>query len=99
MIVRQTVAFQTWHEGLRDRQAARIIAARMLRLENGLMGRTRSLGFALSELKIDCGPGYRLYFTVRDTELVWLLYGGDKSTQQRDIETARYLLQFLEVNN
>lgn len=96
MIVEQTVVFRTWHEGLRDRQAARIIAARMRRLEQGLLGNTRSLGSALSELKIDYGPGYRLYFTMRGTELVWLLCGGDKSTQRRDIDNARDLLGLME---
>lgn len=96
MIVEQTVVFRTWHEGLRDRQAAQIIAARMRRLEHGLLGNTRSLGSGLSELKIDYGPGYRLYFTMRGAELVWLLYGGDKSSQQRDIDRAREVLRLME---
>lgn len=68
----------------------------MRRLEHGLLGDTRSLGSALSELKIDYGPGYRLYYAMRGAELIWLLCGGDKHTQQRDIERARQLLLLVE---
>jgi putative addiction module killer protein len=73
---------------LRDRQAQRRIDVRIFRLANGNAGQHRALTGGVIEMKIDFGPGYRVYFTQRGTELVLLLIGGDKATQQRDIETA-----------
>ena len=84
--------FKQWHDRLRDPRAQTRIAARLRRAGEGNFGQTRSLGAGLSEMKIDEGPGYRLYFTIDHGRLVFLC-GGDKRTQDRDIERARYLRQ------
>ena len=76
---------------LKGISARQIISKRMKRLADGKFGASRSLGHGLSELKIDFGPGYRLYFTRRGDTIVWLLCGGDKSTQAADIALARHL--------
>ena len=81
--------FDGWLEKLKDVQARKIIARRMNRLAEGHFGMTRNLGGGVSELKIDFGPGYRLYYTQRSATVVWLLCGGDKSTQDADIALAR----------
>jgi putative addiction module killer protein len=80
--------FDTWIENLRDRQARQRIAARLTRLQAGNPGDAKSVGEGVSELKIDYGPGYRIYFTRRGPLLILLLCGGDKSTQAKDIERA-----------
>lgn len=89
--LRQTLAFKKWFEGLRDREAQRRIAMRIVRLEGGLFGDTKSVGEGVGELRIDFGPGYRIYFARRGTSIVLLLCGGDKSSQQSDIATAKAL--------
>jgi putative addiction module killer protein len=86
--VRQTAAFETWLENLADRGAVRRIAQRISRLESGLLGDVKPVGDGVSELRVDYGPGYRLYFLQRGRTLVLLLCGGDKQTQRRDIRTA-----------
>lgn len=63
--VKQTVGFSAWHIGLRDLRAKVAIARRIEQAENGNLGKTRSVGSGVSEMKIDLGPGYRVYFTVR----------------------------------
>jgi putative addiction module killer protein len=88
MIIRQTERFAAWFEGLRDRQAARRIQMRIDRLAAGNPGQHRVLSGGVVEMKIDDGPGYRVYFTQRGIEIVVLLCGGDKRTQQADIKTA-----------
>ena len=88
MIIRQTERFAAWFEGLRDRQAARRIQMRIDRLAAGNPGQHRVLSGGVVEMKIDHGPGYRVYFTQRGIEIVVLLCGGDKRTQQADIKTA-----------
>jgi len=87
----RTTRFDHWLEKLKDVSARQIITKRMRRLADGNFGASRSLGHGLSELKIDFGPGYRLYFTRRGDTIVWLLCGGDKSTQAADIALARHL--------
>lgn len=89
----QSETFRKWLNGLRDRQARAFITARLLRLANGLMGDTSSLGDGVSELRIHFGPGYRLYFVQSGVSLIFLLCGGDKSSQARDIRHARQLAQ------
>ena len=86
--VRQTEAFSKWLRELRDRQARARIQTRIDRLQLGLTGDVRSVGEGVSELRIDYGPGYRVYFVQRGRKLVILLAGGDKRTQDRDIKTA-----------
>ena len=76
---------------LRDSRAKALIAARIFRLANGLTGDVKPVGQGISELRIHHGPGYRVYFKQRGNELVILLCGGDKSTQQNDIDTAQRL--------
>lgn len=85
----QTTRFEAWHTGLRDRRAVGIVTARIARIEAGNFGDCKSVGDKVSELRINYGPGYRLYFTIKDAELVILLIGGDKGSQDRDIELAK----------
>jgi putative addiction module killer protein len=85
----QTVAYQRWENGLRDERGRAAIAARISRLAYGLAGDMKSVGGGVSELRIHYGPGYRVYFTRREEEIVLLLCGGDKSSQNRDIERAK----------
>jgi putative addiction module killer protein len=87
--VRQTEAFAAWFSALRDRQAKARIAARIDRLALGNPGDVRPVGEGVSELRIDYGPGYRVYFVQRGTTLVVLLAGGDKRSRSRDIAAAR----------
>jgi putative addiction module killer protein len=89
--VRQTALFRDWHQNLRDRRAAARITARILRVAEGNLGDVKAVGESVSELRLDFGPGYRLYFTQRGPAILLLLCGGDKSTQARDIETAQRL--------
>lgn len=86
--VRQTRVFSAWLADLRDIQAKARINARIRRLSLGNPGQVRMLSGGVAELKIDYGPGYRVYYTQRGQELVILLCGGDKRTQDRDIERA-----------
>ena len=88
MRVRMTTVYRDWINGLRDQLARARIQVRVDRLVHGNRGSHRALREGVSELKIDIGPGYRVYFTERDRELIILLAGGDKSTQRRDIERA-----------
>jgi putative addiction module killer protein len=77
--------------GLRDLVAKVAIDQRIEQAENGNLGKTRSVGSGVSEMKIELGPGYRVYFTVRGREVILLLAGGDKSTQRADIRRAHAL--------
>ena len=95
MQVRQTTQFLRWIEGLRDQRAVTKIRIRIARLESGNFGDVKFFG-SVGELRIDYGPGYRVYFVARGQALVILLCGGDKSTQPRDIERARALAAELE---
>ena len=89
-----------WLHRLRDRQAHAHVLARLDRLENENFGQCRALQSGVWELKIDHGPGYRVYFGERDSTIVLLLCGGDKSTQDRDIRKAKeYWIEFRSRNN
>ncbi len=94
--VRQTEAFRTWFDSLRDRLAQKHILLRIGRLERGNFGDVRPVGDGLSELRIFHGPGYRLYLAQRGSEVVILLCGGDKSSQARDIARAKQLVADME---
>ncbi|MCI8367866.1 MAG: type II toxin-antitoxin system RelE/ParE family toxin [Eggerthellaceae bacterium] len=84
-----TKTFRRWLEKLKDFGARAAILRRLDRyIATGNLGDYKAVGSGVSEMRIDFGPGYRLYFTRRDGELVLLLVGGDKSSQQRDIEKA-----------
>jgi len=92
-LIQQTQAFAKWHKSLRDLRAKLAIARRIDRARVGNLGDVKSVGEGVSELRIDVGAGYRVYFTVRNGVVVVLLAGGNKSTQQADIKRARQLAQ------
>jgi putative addiction module killer protein len=93
--IRKTQAFAQWLDGLRDLNGRARIQVRIERLAAGLLGDVKPIGEGVSELRIDCGPGYRVYFTRRGREIIVLLAGGDKSTQTRDVKTALLLARNL----
>ncbi len=86
--VRKTEVFVRWLDGLRDIQARARVQARIERLATGNPGDVEPVGAGVSELRINYGPGYRVYFKKRGRELIILLAGGDKSTQAKDIKAA-----------
>ena len=86
--IRQTDVFIAWFAKLRDREARARITARIRRLSLGNPGDVKSVGSGVSEMRIDYGPGYRVYFVARGNTVVILLCGGDKRTQDRDIRYA-----------
>lgn len=88
MRVEKTDEYREWLDALKDRTGRARILVRVDRLIEGNPGQHRDLTDGVSELKIDFGPGYRVYYTRRGTRLLLLLAGGDKSTQQKDITTA-----------
>lgn len=81
--------FEIWFNTLKDRVARRKIKVRLDRAEEGNLGEYNSVGQGIYEMKINYGPGYRIYFGQEGTKVVLLLCGGDKSTQQKDIKMAR----------
>ena len=93
--VRQTDVYARWFAGLRDERARARINVRIRRLSLGNAGDVRPVGEGVSELRIDYGPGYRVYFVRQEPALVVLLAGGDKGRQLRDIATARQLARGL----
>ena len=86
--IRQTEVYANWFSKLRDRQARARIDVRIRRLSLGNPGDVKPVGEGVSELRIDYGPGYRVYFVQRGATVALLLAGGDKRTQSRDIQTA-----------
>jgi putative addiction module killer protein len=87
--VRQTTEYLEWFAGLRDRVAKARIDIRVRRLSLGNPGDAKPVGEGVSELRIDRGPGYRVYFVQQGNVLIVLLAGGDKSTQEHDIKLAK----------
>jgi putative addiction module killer protein len=88
MLVKTTEVYRDWINSLRDRTGRARVQVRVDRLAHGNPGQHRVLADGVCELKIDYGPGYRVYYTERGGELIVLLAGGDKSTQSQDIKTA-----------
>ena len=88
MEIRKTAVFAKWIDGLRDIRARARVLARIERLAMGHAGDVKPVGEGVSEMRIDCGPGYRVYFIQRGRELIILLAGGDKRSQRQDIQTA-----------
>lgn len=86
--VRQTERYAAWFDALRDDRARARILARVRRLSLGNPGDARPVGHGVSEMRIDCGPGYRVYYLQSGREFVLLLCGGDKGSQRRDIVEA-----------
>ena len=100
-VIRETETYKAWFANLRDSRAQYRILTRIRRLAMGNPGDVKPAGEGISELRIDYGPGYRVYFSnhrFADTgkEIIVLLCGGDKRTQSKDIERARELAQNLE---
>ncbi|MDP2853786.1 MAG: type II toxin-antitoxin system RelE/ParE family toxin [Smithellaceae bacterium] len=93
----QTENYRKWFDKLKDRNARARIDIRLRRLSLGNYGDAKSVGEGVSELRIDYGPGYRVYFTKKGARLIILLAGGDKTTQAGDIEKAKKLVHEIEV--
>ncbi|MEG5263476.1 type II toxin-antitoxin system RelE/ParE family toxin [Pseudomonas sp. JDS28PS106] len=88
-LIQQTKTFAQWHAAVRDLRAKIAIARRIERASAGNLGDVKSVGDGVSEMRVDVGAGYRVYYTTRDQVLIILLVGGDKSTQPADIKRAR----------
>lgn len=95
--VQQTEEFQDWLDDLSDKRAQLRIAARLRLAEAGNLGDWGPVGGPVSELRVDYGPGYRLYFIRRGNLLIIMLAGGDKSSQKRDIKRANKIASELEL--
>lgn len=89
--IQQTEHYARWFAALKDRTARARIDIRIRRLSLGNPGDVKSVGRGVSELRIDHGPGYRVYFVQRGTQIIVLLAGGDKNSQSRDITVAMEL--------
>ncbi len=93
--IRQTIEYARWFGALRDRTAKARIDIRLRRLSLGNPGDAKPVGDGISELRIDYGPGYRIYYVQQGSTLVVLLAGGDKSSQERDIRLAKQIARDL----
>jgi len=93
--VRQTEEFSGWLHRLRDANAVARIVGRIRRMEMGNSGDTRGVGRSILEMRVDYGPGYRIYYVHRGAQIVILLCGGDKRTQPGDIKRAQKLAETL----
>ena len=96
---KQTETFRKWRVRLKDDRTRALIASRLDRLAFGNAGDVKPVGQGISELRLDYGPGYRIYFQKRGHTIIILLCGGDKSTQAKDIETAKRLSKEWSGNN
>jgi putative addiction module killer protein len=94
--IRQSETFRQWLADLDDHEAVARIAVRIRRASLGNLGDAKSVGKGVSEMRIDYGPGYRVYFTRRGQEVILLLCGGDKKTQARDIDRAQKMVADLD---
>lgn len=97
--IKTTHIFDKWAAKLTDKIAARAIATRLLRVRAGHIGDVKAVGDGVIEMRIFVGKGYRLYFTLRKNQLIILLCGGDKSTQQHDIQQAKEIAKNLCYEN
>jgi len=95
MEIRKTATFATWLDGIQDIRARARILVRIERLSAGNPGDVKPVGEGVSELRIDYGPGYRVYYKERGREMIILLAGGDKHSQPKDIKTALRLVRNL----
>lgn len=89
--VRQTNAFSSWLRSLRDQRARQKIVVRLQRMRFGHFGDVEAVGQGVSELRIHEGKGYRVYFRQQGSEVILLLCGGDKKSQQKDIAMAHQM--------
>ncbi|MCI5140902.1 MAG: type II toxin-antitoxin system RelE/ParE family toxin [Candidatus Electrothrix sp. ATG1] len=97
--IETTPAFDKWLKKLRDRKAVLAVAARLDRAKLGNFGDVKSVGREINEMRIFVGPGYRLYYVIRDGRIILLLCGGNKSTQERDIKKAQAMVKQLGENS
>jgi putative addiction module killer protein len=95
--IRESIVFSSWLSGLRDASVRARVQARILRLAHGNPGQFRALTHGVTEMKIDFGPGFRVYYTQRGRTIIVLLCGGDKSSQQADIAQALQLAKGLDL--
>jgi putative addiction module killer protein len=95
-LIKPLPEFTEWLDGLSDASVRGVIAARIKRLERGLMGDVEPVGDGVSELRIHFGTGWRIYFVQRDCQLMVLLVGGSKRTQKTDIKRAKALAALLD---
>jgi putative addiction module killer protein len=96
--IRQSLTFKAWLRGIKDPTVSIRITTRLARLRNGLFGDAKPVGEGVSELRLDFGPGYRIYFKRERQTIILLLCGGDKKTQKRDIELAKLLAKESDDN-
>lgn len=94
--IRQTETYRKWFDSLKDRNARVRIDVRIRRLSLGNPGDVKPVGEGISEIRIDYGPGYRVYYVQKKNQIIILLAGGDKSTQARDIQRAQELARKVE---
>ena len=97
--IRYTAVYRIWYKSLKDIRAKVKIDLRLNSVKKGNFGDSRNVGDGISELKIDYGPGYRLYYKKTGFDIVVLLCGGEKSTQKEDVEKAKKILKELEDEN
>lgn len=90
--------FEKWFAALKNKKAQQVIQARIDRAAFGNLGDSKSVGFGIFEFRIHWGPGYRIYFSIIDKKIILLLIGGDKRTQNQDIEKARKYLKDWKEN-
>ncbi len=95
-IIKQTNIFSKWLFKLKDTEGKVAVLRRVERMKLGNFGDHKSVGNSISELRISTGPGYRVYYTLRDDEIIVLLVGGDKSSQSDDIKKANEILKELD---
>jgi putative addiction module killer protein len=95
-LIKPLPEFTEWLDGLSDASVRGVVAARIKRLERGLMGDVEPVGDGVSELRIHFGAGWRIYFVQRDGQLIVLLVGGSKRTQKTDIKRAKALAALLD---
>lgn len=93
--IEKTVVFDNWLKNLKDRQAVLTISMRLTRVALGNFGDTKLVGSGVYELRLFTGPGYRIYYTIRNGTVVLLLVGGNKSSQERDVSKAKELAKAL----
>jgi putative addiction module killer protein len=88
-LIEKTIEFDKWLKKLRDRTARAKILFRLQRVESGNLGDIKPVGYGISEMRIPHGKGYRVYYKIVGKQVILLLIGGDKSTQEKDIEKAK----------
>ena len=94
--VKQSARFKTWLNGLRDAMARVRIVARLAMAGEGNLGDCESVGDGVHEMRVHVGPGYRVYFVHRGQRVIFLLHGGDKSTQSKDIKRAKAMAKEID---